>query len=169
MPTNFEMLQRTPSSLRRTLPLNTDLPSWVISPAHVTLASLAILLAFSASSTKWRLRYRALNWWSSQNYFQCFLGSPYLFSIKRIMSHHTAIFETVTFIFLPPSTLWSGCYVIIQTAPGSALKWVCPLIANHSGSLWAETAGFLSIVTPDGDLLLSGPGKRIILFVDSIL
>lgn len=38
--------------------------------------------------------------------FSVFFGSPYLYSIRCILSHHAAIFEMVNFLSLPPSTLW---------------------------------------------------------------
>lgn len=38
--------------------------------------------------------------------FSVFFGSPCLYNIKCIMSHHAAIFGIVNFTSLPPSTLW---------------------------------------------------------------
>ena len=109
MPANFERGQRIPS-LKFVPSLNTELTSLVVSPAHLLSVSLAILVAFLTFSTERRLKYTVYSW------------QPLPFGIKCIMSHHTAIFEIVNFIFLPSSTLWFGWYVIIQTSHGSDLK-----------------------------------------------
>lgn len=106
MPTSFEMFQRISSSPRFFLPLNTELTSLVILLAHLMLASVAILLSFLTSSTKSRLRYRALNLIEFSGLFSVFFGSPYFHSIRYILSHHAAIFKMVNFLSLSPFMLW---------------------------------------------------------------
>lgn len=151
MPVNFEMIQKIPS-LRFFLSLNTDLTSLVISLAQVTLASLALLLAFLTSSTNRRWRYRALNGCSPRDYFQYFLGSPYLFGIKM---HH----------FSSYCYFWD--YEFHISPSFHTLVW---LLCNYTDFIWVrlkmrlpvhnEPSCSPPIGSPSGEQVLSSPQER---------
>lgn len=77
--------------------------------------------------------------------FSVFFVRPYLDSIKRILSHHVAIFEMVNFLSPSFHTL-AGCCVIIWTSPGSDLKWHCLLKTNHLGLCGQKPLVYLPLV-----------------------